>query len=89
MMLAGWGRYPRRESELLRMRMPAELPARVRGGDGVIARGAGRDRELAVLRLARDEKIGVATEREPDFHDRVGVPREVFLPQKAFHYRGG
>lgn len=42
MMLAGWGRYPRHESDLFEMRAPGEIPALVRSADTVIARGAGR-----------------------------------------------
>ena len=42
MMLAGWGRYPRYQTEFLEAREPDELLTFLRGRDAVIARGAGR-----------------------------------------------
>ena len=42
MILAGWGRYPRYQTEFLEARDPDELPVLLHGRDAVIARGAGR-----------------------------------------------
>lgn len=42
MILAGWGRYPRYQTEFLEARDPDELPVLLRGRDALIARGAGR-----------------------------------------------
>jgi decaprenylphospho-beta-D-ribofuranose 2-oxidase len=42
MLLEGWGRYPRFESEVLRLGDPLAVPGLVAGGRGIIGRGNGR-----------------------------------------------
>jgi decaprenylphospho-beta-D-ribofuranose 2-oxidase len=42
MELAGWGRYPKHETELLEPSAPSSLPMLLAGREGVVARGNGR-----------------------------------------------